>query len=846
MMKRLFWIGLLFLSFSWLFFIPIFQKPDYLVGSLFIVIGLLFTSLGFYKNSCQSVDKRYLIMLLIPLVLSILVVPFPYTLGPIVLLFAGVLYSVKKYILRYKYADWILVGISTGGFILTLQALFYPLYSIFVSHGHRIDILSPLVSMVCNLFGLGNSVQNGIIFVQSSHGMYTFTTTWEKLGFYPWMNMLLGGILLMYFLSKREKIIKYILVFLALSSVYLLLRYASFIFLFTQTQVITIFWDRIVVFASFIPFSLVLMKFLHFKEFSLKTDKFSQFKFSKRKMAAFTLFFVFIFSLIGGFVFQDPGVKKEGRVLIEEYHSDWEDTTKPLDKEWYGMLSTYNYYSWAEWLDKYYEVDKNTDGVLTWDLLKKYDVLILKCPTSLYSDKEVANIVRFVEEGGGLYLIGDHTNVFGMNFYLNKVAEQFGIKFKTDATYELGTGGTSTYESNYFFPHPIVKEMDEFEFLTSCTLSAPLTSENVVIGNRLLGEPGTYSTENFFRREREGSMDMKYGLLLQVAAVKHGKGRVLAFTDSTCFSNFCMFMDGYKSFNLGVMDYLNRENSFSYLNSLFAVFAVISLLGSLYLLRREGKTKVLFVFLLAGLLAFSLATPVFSFVNDYNHSLPSAEEDYTKVCFDMEHSNVVIKSSSKIEMDTNPDKLYDTFFVWTQRVGCFPSLEDSLEKGVEKGDAVVIINPDEDFSGKEVKSLGNYLENGGKLLVMDSVINSDSTANDLLGNFNISIKKEFSNHSLYNYSLNKSGGYGGNLTSLGNAANPYLTIKGGNKTIATKGNVTSIAVKKYGEGEIIVVVDSYMFSDKVMGGTFTEPDKSLRKIYDTEYYIFEKLLFKGK
>ena len=246
-----------------------------------------------------------------------------------------------------------------------------------------------------------------------------------------------------------------------------------------------------------------------------------------------------------------------------------------MDKEWYGLLSTYNYYNWAEWLDKYYEVDRNTDSLLTSDLLENYDILILKCPTSLYSDEEIYDIVSFVENGGGLYLIGDHTNVFGMNFYLNFISEKFGITFNTDATYDLNSGMTSSYKPDTLFPHVIVQNVDEFDFLTSCTLTAPLTSENVIIGNQILGELGTYSTENFFRISDRKSLDLEYGLLLQVAAVKYGKGRVLAFTDSTCFSNFCMFMDGYKDFNLGAIEYLNRENNFSYINRVLIIISLI-------------------------------------------------------------------------------------------------------------------------------------------------------------------------------------------------------------------------------------------------------------------------------
>jgi len=835
-MKRLLWLSLFFLSTSWLFFIPIFTLPDYNTGLIFLIIGILFSALAFWKHDFKKLDKKYLVIL-IPLLISLFIIPFPYSLGQIILTIGVLLYSIKNCLFKNEKANWILLGISFSGVVLTVQTLFLPIYAILVSHSHRVDFLSPIVSLAGGLLGLKTSLNNGVVFIQTSEHTWPFTTTWEKLGFFPWFNILIGALLFFFFLLKVKEIGKYLLGFFLLSGVYFILRYVFVIFVFTQTADIKLFWDPIFLSITFIPFALLLIRFAPLHDLNLNLDCFKEFRLDKNRAVAMLLVLLFVFSLVGAFVFQDPGTEKNGRILIDELHSNWEDTTREMDKDWYGMLSTYNYYSWAEWLDKYYTVDRNLNNTLSSQLLSNYDILILKCPTNLYSDEEVKDIVQFVYDGGGLYLIGDHTNVFGMNYYLNQVSENFGITFKTDATYELGTGMTSIYKPDVIFPHPIVQNMEQFDFLTSCTLSAPITSENVIIGNRLIAEPGTYSTENFFR-EYTGSPDVEYGLLLQVAAVKYGKGRVVAFTDSTCFSNFCMFMDGYKSFNLGVMEYLNRANAYSYLNNVFAGMAIITLILSIYVLREEKKTMIIFLFLISGLLSFSVAAPVFSHVNRINYSLPSAHSDYTKVCFDGEHSDSVIAHRSYLEF-FGSHKLYGTFFVWIQRVGCIPSLEKTLHDAINEGDVVVIINPVKSFEREEIDAIADYIENGGGVLLMDSVLNTDSTANELLQNFNILLSYETSDHMLYNRNTTVS-----NL-SIGSISAPYLTISGREDVFVTENNETSIAVVEIGKGKIVVLVDSYTFSDNVMGGIFTEPDESLRQIYNTEFYIFEELLLKN-
>jgi len=835
--KRLLWPGLIFLSTSWLFFIPIFTLPDYNLGLIFLIIGIICNVFAFWKNHFEKIDKKYFIIL-IPLLISILIIPFPYNIGPIILTIGALLYTIKIYLFKSEKANWIPLGISLSGVILTLQTLFLPFYSIFAAHNHRVDVFSPIVSSLSGLFGLKTSVNNGIVFVQTLEKTYPFTTTWEKLGFYPWFNILIGALFLFLFLKGTKKIGVYVLGFILFSGLYLILRYVFIIFIFTQTTDITLFWDPIILTISFIPFALLLMRFASFKDIDLNLDSLRVFKLNKNRALAVVMVFLFVFSFVGAFVFQDPGTEKNGKILVDELHSDWEDSARVLDKEWYGMLSTYNYYCWAEWLNKYYTVDRNINDTLNSGLLSNYDILILKCPTSSYSDEEVTAITDFVENGGGLYMIGDHTNVFGMNYYLNQVSKNFDITFNTDATYELGTGRLSVYKPDPMFPHTVVQNMEEFNFLTSCTLSAPITSENVIIGNRLMGEPGTYSTENFFR-ESIKSPDMEYGLILQVAAMKYGKGRILAFTDSTCFSNFCIFMDGYQVFNLGTIEYLNRINTYSYLNTVFFGIAVVALALTIYLLRKEKKAMFISLFLLVGLLAFSIVTPVFSNINNVNYSLPSAHSDYTKVCFDEEHSDVIISHSPSFSV-YGTNKLFDTFFVWTQRVGCVPSLEKTLDDSINKGDAVVIINPVKSFEDEEIDALTEYITGGGVVLLMDSALNPDSTANELLNNFNITLSYEESDHSLHRLNDTISN------STVGNISMPYLTITGGEDVFVTENNKTSIAVDEMGEGKIVVVVDSYTFSNNVMGGTFTEPDESLRQIYNTEYYIFEELLLKNK
>ena len=132
--------------------------------------------------------------------------------------------------------------------------------------------------------------------------------------------------------------------------------------------------------------------------------------------------------------------------------------------------------------------------------MSNYDILIIKCPTKPFSQEEINAIVKFVHEGGGLWLIGDHTNVFGMNTYLNSISRKFGINFNYDSTNDLNTGFLSTYTTPKVLKHPILKGISSFDFMTSCSLKAPLLVEDVMIGYSLGAFPGDYSDKDFLEK----------------------------------------------------------------------------------------------------------------------------------------------------------------------------------------------------------------------------------------------------------------------------------------------------------------------------------------------------------
>jgi len=855
-MKQMLWLGLFFLSISWLFLVPIFTTPEWTLGLICVVLGVILNIIALRKEG-PKIGNKYYFLLCIPLLISLYFLEFPYTIGVIVLLIGMFVFGLSLLRSSFQKVQTLSPGLFLSGILLLFQAFIIPLYVKVASRYHGSDLFTSLIATIGNLFGLDMTNNGDTLYLGAIDSNPAIVLSWESLGLYPWIFLLVGALVLFLFSKSKKQVGTSLLVFIGISLIYMLLRFLALLFVLVETMeteeltflvgVMDVFYDPLIQLFIIIPFILLMIRFIPLHETKTSFQWMAHAHLNRQLLVALILIFVCAFSAVASVGFQDPGRQKGGKVLIDELHSDWEDTVRPLDTEWYGRLSTYNFYSWADWLMHYYDIDQNLNDTLTADFLSSYDIVILKCPTSAYSDEEEAALVDYVEQGGGLYAIGDHTNVFGMNSYLNKITRNFGIEFNTDATHEYSApGGFSVFVPSTLLPHPIVQFVSDFQFLTSDTLDAPLTAEEVIAGDKLTTFPGTYSTAAFFVEDK--MWEQTRGVFLQTVAVKYGKGRVVAFSDSTVFSSYSMFLSGYKPFNLGAMEYLNRENAYSYLNIVFFIGALICFGVSIYLLRGEQKIKSLMLIAIVGVASVSIAAVSITALNKTLYPLPEVQEEFSKVvCFDNEHSGAIISPVPSFAWGDNLNRdqkqRYLTFFVWTQRVGCTPSLEQTLEDALHKGDCVVILNPDTSFDIQERSSLSDYILEGGIVLLMDSIYNFDSTANELLSQFSMSLttfndplSANMSDKKIHNL-FNKT-----QSLSVGDSIQPVLTINGGTTLLQAENDQVQCAFKSWGKGVLAVFVDAASFSDEQMGGVFTEPNSNLRRIYDTEYYLFENLL----
>lgn len=410
--------------------------------------------------------------------------------------------------------------------------------------------------------------------------------------------------------------------------------------------------------------------------------------------------------VLAGLLGEDEGRLKAGRLLVDDGHSDWEWVETPMTPDVFGSKTTYNFHGLGRLLSQYYDLHVTHDD-LTPQALAQVDVLVLKTPTRPYAPEEIAAVHAFVRAGGGLYLISDHTNVFGMSTWLNQVVEPLGFRYNSDAVFALRSRSDQVWRAADALPHPAAAGLESYRFLTGCSIRPGWRAQVVIAGAEAGASPVCYHESNFFNAHPPRA-EYRFGSLVQVASLKVGRGRVLGFSDSTTYSNFAVFWPGRLEQILAALDWLNRRNS-------ALPWPPLSLGAGLLLLAWAARRRTLErpAWLAAALLAALVALPALQLrlaaahpATPLRHALPAASVD-------AELSQATFPLLDKLD-SADPLNL-ETFVIWLHRTGRLPVLNRGpLPPGA---DLHIIINPKGAPGAARQAELRAFMEKGGTLLV---------------------------------------------------------------------------------------------------------------------------------
>jgi hypothetical protein len=524
----------------------------------------------------------------------------------------------------------------------------------------------------------------------------------------------------------------------------------------------------------------------------------------------------------------DPiGGRKEGRVMVVERHSTWEPTTRPYDTTWYGELASYNYAAMYDYLNQYFQMSRLLESDKIDDAtLQKCDVLMIKTPTARYSPDEVRAVQRFVERGGGLLLIGDHTNLDRSSTTMNDLIRPMGFAFRNDLLFSFED---SPYDELYvrpMLPHPAAQHVPWFDFAVSCSIDPGHgVCRPVITGTRLWSMGPDYTHFENFHPIPQHCPEMRYGAFIQALAARYGQGRAIAFGDSTIFSSFCVFQPGKAELMLNMLEWLNHANPPFNPRPWLIVLGLLLLGGGIWLVEDFGRFWL--TFLSAGVFGWAVAAVIIATAAVRAMPLPECQRPQTEVVIDRTTSAVPLSKGAYI---SGQGEGYGLFEQWISRLQCHTVRKEGDD--AFSGDVLVAICPSQPVDASYRHRLIQYVENGGKLIVLDSPENKDSTANSLLWPFGLSI-----HHDAAWQGVLKLNGRATDIT-----AQRACEVDGG-QVVAQLNKLPVAAMTQRGKGAVLAIGFGSVWNDRNMGENWmTEPGPALKTRFELLYTIMRQFM----
>jgi hypothetical protein len=863
------WVGLALLSASWLFGLRYYHAGNWPIWAALVVAGTgLFT--GLRRHTPGKAESILAIVLLLPVVA---VAPWPYRVAPL-LIVAGLALCLVPIPRRWPKA----IGSAavSAGIILTAQALAVVAYESITARSHELPrfLSLPLLGMA-RLLGLDAALDGSDLAIYSVRAVHRLGATWELFLDPPTLCFLVGGIVMLGIIRGVGRTHQPLSVFarhwwaqptllIVLVALWLPVRAALLMSILihralrteydTALALMNQFWDPWILLALLLVPVLLAIRFI-----TTRLDEPLDLPKSAGKMVgtaqgsqtqntalgvphptghravAFVLVFTGVFLLCFGLLWDPTGRRKEGRILVDEFHSTWEPIDRPFDTEWYGEQSGYNYACIYDYCSRFYRMGR-LPARIDDAAVQGCDVLVIKVPTSRYAPEEVAALERFVKKGGGLLLIGEHTNVFDTGTHINDIARRFGFRFRYDCLFDID----AVFEQRWQPPvvaHPIVQNLPSFDFAVSCSISPGASLGRAVIRSTgLRNLPADYHVSNFYPQVEDHAYS-RYGAFVQLWATRRGAGRVAAFPDSTVFSNFSTFEPGKAELMLGLLEWLNHRNPplnpRPWLILVGIVLGISGFIGSRRITDSGSKKSEVanpqsYLLLLAlGMSAWAAATVVARAVHHHGMPLPQPTRPFVHVVMDRTLCDTPLSRSGFLAGEANGFGIFER---WILRLGYFTSRRSGLE--ALQGDLVVFTYPTRTVSDEFREAVVRYVASGGKVLVLDSPENTGSTANSLLYPFGLS--------------LDSSRALNGSLPAAGNQ--PAVPIEaayrvvGGEPVISLDGTPVA-ATLRHGQGSVTVVGFASRWADARMGVTGdVVPDAELRHVFDLEFTLVKNII----
>lgn len=342
---------------------------------------------------------------------------------------------------------------------------------------------------------------------------------------------------------------------------------------------------------------------------------------------------------------------------------------------------------------------------ITGELLHDATIFVVINLNTSFSPDEKIVIWEFVQHGGSLLVLGDHTNVGGIQTSLNDLLTPMGISYRFDAALPLDD--KDKWLTCYELPSnemTLLTNRDQLQISVGASLNITATSFPIIIGKYALSDVGNHSAADMaYLGDYTYNKGEQLGDLVLAAGSYYGNGRTLVFGDTSTFQNAALPLS--QPFIQKIMSWLTN-NPTQITKTIQLGVSLLLLLGALLAIVFMKHPPIFFTILPVTLCVALLLTTVMN-------PLLISEKMLT--------GNLAVIDTSHTErfsLDPFTDNSVSGLTVNLQRNNYLPIfLREFSPPQIFASKLALFIAPTQPFASDEVNILKQYMNQGGFVIL---------------------------------------------------------------------------------------------------------------------------------
>ena len=488
-----------------------------------------------------------------------------------------------------------------------------------------------------------------------------------------------------------------ILLFVALFSM-------NFLPLFKGIEVINLLYVK------YIILTLVFLFFVN--KYDLETIPLGQINLNRNQIFIVAFLFVVIIFIT---IFPYANYDKKSKILFYENESvmGFEPPRFPEENEVFGPYQEMSYGGLKQYLQtRGHEVDSFKGQGLA-EKLANTDILIMVNLNRSIGQENLKLIWEYVRNGGGLLVLGEHTNMFVTleefehdRHYLNEVLNPTGIRIGNDTADFFDDHWEYAVVS---YPHFIT---DEISDLTTSSVGASLAlsgdARPLMIGKYSFSDKPNPSAPGFLGN-RSYDDGEELGDIILAASDTYGAGNVLVIGDTSYFYDTSISRN-HRLIDNSIAWLMSRESQILHMLALISIFIVLCLI-LISLLGRFDFPELTIIFIAFLTLSVAMALIASGFLN-YQLIKDHPFEEKSRIAWiDQAHLN---------QYDSNgySSSSIDGLIINLYRNNYTPITKDNGDfSDLSRGNMFIIISPTSSYGQGQISYIKEFVEKGGLLII---------------------------------------------------------------------------------------------------------------------------------